>query len=690
MRGSRLLLLCLLAVAAMATPPAVPPAAAQLEEPVTLRLRAQSPWNERDRPLFLSVVATNNTEAELEDLSVVLSIGTPTLSRSAYEQSLVADQTAFPFALPFQFEGTLAPHEARTFSIRHRLTTYPQPGQSGLYPIKVQLLAADVPQGTLRSAMVFLVEPPEVPLDLAWTWVLDTPLQRTPDGVFHEGPLPAAIAPGGTIDGMVRALDEVSPVSADIAVSPILADHLAAMATGYRESIAGRTQTVAVGTGASADAARVLATLQRVLAGPDVEVVGLPYGDARFPSLLRAGLAGDVPRLLRTGRDRVAGVLGATPTATVFRPPLSQVDAAAAAAVSSFGVETLLVDATTIPAGPDLPFAPPAGSARPVVRLEDVPGVAAVTPDPGVAAMASAYPGDPRLAAQAALGELAAIWLEFPGTAGRGAAVLFPETGGLDPSFYGYFANLVSRSPWLAPSAASDLVSAADDPPAATLPARSFRHVSDRYRRTFLDTRRALAQFDQALEGDADLIERLQDDLLLAEGAVAVSAPPLGERYLGAVKGAIEGTYRRVHPPPAGYRFTLTSTGEAPPLTMSNDSAHTLRVRVRLVSNGRLLFPRGNVREITLRPERVTLVRVPVQAVATGRFPVKVQVLTPGRGTPALIAETELVIRSTAYNRIALLLTIGAAVFLLIWWGRGFFRGRRGGGRRSLRSERGA
>jgi hypothetical protein len=28
------------------------------------------------------------------------------------------------------------------------------------------------------------------------------------------------------------------------------------------------------------------------------------------------------------------------------------------------------------------------------------------------------------------------------------------------------------------------------------------------------------------------------------------------------------------------------------------------------------------------------------------------------------------VVRSTAYNRVALFLTVGAALFLLLWWGR--------------------
>ena len=59
----------------------------------------------------------------------------------------------------------------------------------------------------------------------------------------------------------------------------------------------------------------------------------------------------------------------------------------------------------------------------------------------------------------------------------------------------------------------------------------------------------------------------------------------------------------------------------------------------------------------------------PVRADATGRFPVKIQVRTPVNDALAeTITETQVVVRSTAYNRVALFLTLGAGFFLLGWW----------------------
>lgn len=65
----------------------------------------------------------------------------------------------------------------------------------------------------------------------------------------------------------------------------------------------------------------------------------------------------------------------------------------------------------------------------------------------------------------------------------------------------------------------------------------------------------------------------------------------------------------------------------------------------------------------------------PVRTQTTGRFPVDVRLRTPD-GSP--IASSTIVVRSTAYNRVALVVTIGAALFLALWWGRRFLPRRRG------------
>ena len=86
-----------------------------------------------------------------------------------------------------------------------------------------------------------------------------------------------------------------------------------------------------------------------------------------------------------------------------------------------------------------------------------------------------------------------------------------------------------------------------------------------------------------------------------------------------------------------------------------------------VLRSNRLTFVNGATRLVRIDGTGTTLT-FGVQARTTGRFPVQVQVETPD-GTP-IGPPARLVVRSTAYNRIALVLTIGAALFLLALWAR--------------------
>ena len=133
------------------------------------------------------------------------------------------------------------------------------------------------------------------------------------------------------------------------------------------------------------------------------------------------------------------------PRLDVARPLLSQLDGGTVVALARSGVRTVLLDAGYVPATPGLRFSPP-----PLGRFTAAGhSVLGVLPDSGVASIASAYQADPQLAVHAVLGELAAIWLEFPGTPGRGAAVLFPENPSLPAPYFPAFASMVEASPWL-------------------------------------------------------------------------------------------------------------------------------------------------------------------------------------------------------------------------------------------------
>ena len=112
--------------------------------------------------------------------------------------------------------------------------------------------------------------------------------------------------------------------------------------------------------------------------------------------------------------DRIS--LHARPIDHLVRPLASALNGPSLVRLVRSGMDTVLLDANFMPSPPGLHE-----TASPIVRLASGSAeLTGVLPDPGVAAVAASYQADPVLDAHASLGELAATWLELPGTAGDG------------------------------------------------------------------------------------------------------------------------------------------------------------------------------------------------------------------------------------------------------------------------------
>jgi Family of unknown function (DUF6049) len=644
------------------------PTLAQTEAGVSLRLVSESPWTAANQPLQITFQATNGTTAAIGGLSVELSIETPARSRSLYELSLTSDAyTPLLVAYPFAQEGTVQPGETRRFTVEQPLDLLAARGESALYPIKVELRSQDVTVATLRSPMVFLTERPEVPLNLAWTWVLSEPLQYGPDGTFLPGTIETDIAKGGRLRAMADALRLLPTKQVDVVVSSVLVDQLQRMAAGYRiRELGGNIRQVAAGTGGAADATAMLRILKRVAASERTELLATPFGDPSLPALFRAGLAAEEKPLVDRGVALVGDALGRQPTKDVVRPYRSQLDAATLPRLDAAGARTVLLNPGFVPAAK---FESPD-----VLRLTSgSSSVAGIMPNPELATLVASYRDDPVLAAHVGLGELAAIWLELPGTPARGAAVLFGEDPGLPPAFFRPFADLVRHSSWLQPITATGFVSIIAAAQSREVPPRSFPGFPFAYVRELIHAQASLGRFRQTTDGATAVESRLRDNLQLATSSAFVTDPAHGLAFIATVGVTIRQTYDQVHLDTSP--VTLASKAGLLPLVVTNDSDQTLRVVLRMVTDRRLEFTGGSTKPVVLAPGTRTIT-ISVRAQATGRIPVKVQVLSSGNA-PDLVAERTMVVRSTAYNRVALIVTIGAAAFLLGWWGRRFLPRRR-------------
>jgi hypothetical protein len=96
-------------------------------------------------------------------------------------------------------------------------------------------------------------------------------------------------------------------------------------------------------------------------------------------------------------------------------------------------------------------------------------------------------------------------------------------------------------------------------------------------------------------------------------------------------------------------------------------------VRIELDSD-QLEFPDGDVMTETLQPGG-TPIRIPVRTRASGAFPLIIVVTSPDGSV--VLERTRFDIRSTAVSGVGLVLSIGAGLFLALWWARHWRKTRR-------------
>ncbi|HYH27224.1 MAG TPA: DUF6049 family protein [Actinomycetota bacterium] len=641
--------------------------AAQPRPGARLALLEHSPAvSGRDR-FQISVVVSNPGKRPLRSAGATLWIYNPARSRTAYRAALTGEPSVGPVLVaPFRERITLAPGEQRVIRLERRLDELAARGETALHPLKVQLEDFDgVAIAQVRSAVMFVHERPEVPLNLGVTVVLDEPVLYRPDGALLDDSLARSVSPGGRLDELVSAV-EASPVELTLVISPLLIEELGRMSRGFRIATTAGTRSVAPRDDAARSAGALLQRIRGVVATPLVEVVPLPLATPSIPALIRAGLRDDVESQIVRGRAILEALLPrATFTEGVTYPPGGDLTPRAVRALSRMGTTTLLVGEDALVAGPASPL-----TGAPVADAAAGRGVAvrAVVPDAGVQQLLAEVRRGPSVRAQHATGELAAIWLEQPGTS-RGVAVLFPGYSETDPALLRAFLGLVRRSSpdegagWIRPIKASELARA------ESAPRRAVRRsvvpsLSPLFVNGLTAAARAIAQLEDVTRRDLPLVERLKRLLLVAESRHYTVREHRGLALLRAIRDRVEQEFDKLELP-SGTAVTLTSRRGLIPITMGSRAEFPIRVRVRLVSP-RLRFLEGGPKTLVLDRPREAFT-FPVLAHTTGRFPVRILLETP-KGSP--IAESQIVVRSTAYNTRALLVVIAATLFLIVLWGR--------------------
>jgi len=505
----------------------------------------------------------------------------------------------------------------------------PLPGR-GVYPVEVQLLAAD---GSVLSSLVtyltYLTPTEEFPpLSVAVVVDVASPLALQPDG--------SVVLANDTLERTQERTD-------------LLAD-----TTGVPLTVAPSPETVeALAVDGPQGGAEVAALKEDAASRP---VLARPYVDIDLSALQRAGLISEANSQATGGSNIIRSRLETEPVGGVWLWGPTLGSEAARLAVR-LGLDKALVPPSVIDGGDEQAAVPTTpvrlGQGGPVAMVSDPQLASHLTDGSGV------------LGAHQFVAELTIAWLEAPAEP-RAVVVHLPPDADLDPASAAVAVNALADGQAVRavplPQIFDTVPPGEGGPPTVTLAAHE---VSEDLRPIAGSLTSAHERVNGlgGLVGDPALASSLQQSLLVSTGTDTPDEqrPAYVDRVntaLNTVSGAVT--------LPDKFRITLTSRSSTIPIALSNLTNQNLKVLVTLDSD-QLEFPDGTVVPASLEPG-TTRLEVPVRVRTSGAFTLDVTVTSPD-GSIVLDTST-FDVRSTAISGVGLTLSIGAGLFLLLWWGR--------------------
>jgi len=473
--------------------------------------------------------------------------------------------------------------------------------------------------------------------------------------------LPVHAPPGLPADGdrQVQDLDHLSAVNAGLEVT-----------ANMPVALAPTPETLATLAASTDDkAAAVLRVLQQ--RASSTTVLAGTYVPTSLPTLLAAELDVDAETQVDRGAGAVAETLRLRPDGRTWLGP-GPLDETSLALLEARGVERAVVN--------DIDLKPVTGQkltlTQPFTLSAGERQVRAVVADPGLTAhFDSRVP--PVLGANHLLADLAVVYLDQPGADRRGLVAIPPPGWRVDRQFLETAVGGWTQNPFVEPISLETLFTDVDPArgdngrPLLRVPATPSTEGLAELAPELRNARRRLDALGTVLgPGTADH-GNLDERLLLAESS-DLRTNRQRQAYVDAVLSGIDDQRNDIRMP-GGRSITLTARSAEIPVTFQNRTGGPAKVLVRIQSD-KLDFPRGNVQMLDLTRQNTTE-RFPVVSRTSGAFPLRITLESPDGNL--VIGQARLTVRSTAASNISLVVSLGAAVFLAVWWGRHALRGRR-------------
>ncbi len=430
--------------------------------------------------------------------------------------------------------------------------------------------------------------------------------------------------------------------------------------------------------------------LKGALAGR--QVLASPYVRLDLGAFVNDGMNEELSKRLNAGTEAVATLLGARPDRRTWMITDKTVTPQAMAKLRELGVDQVVVPEELLTPLDARSFN--MTLTRSFELDTPVPRTRALMAD-GILRAHVAASDNMTLNANRLLGDLAILYFDQPQLK-RGAVLGLPSGGSIPKEFLDtLLAALGTSVPFetggksiLSPATLDRLFAFAEPAgqnggrgftegvarPEATL-VRGWAHdppgTLGSYKLQLSLARTSLAGYRSMLGlGEAGRLDHLE--LSLTVSAAAQFDPAQRQAYLD---GAVEFVNSQAQgiSVPEQQRVTLTSSDGQVPLILQSNLQYPVSARVTLTSD-KVDFT-GNDEFTTLLRPGANRIDLPIRSRSSGAFQVNVLVSSPDRVLP--MSSGRLPIRSTAISGFGLGLTIGAGLFLAIWWARHFRQARR-------------
>ena len=523
------------------------------------------------------------------------------------------------------------------------------PPRDGVYPVRVELRDR-LAGSTVDRFVTHLLHTPELhstpKLGVSLVFPVHAPPALQPDGSRR-------LPDGDTLMAMAQGVEAIRSTPFALAPTP---------------------ETVAALAASSEGRAKTLLAALKTTAAERATLTG-SFVPANLTALMDAGLDGEVTSQMGRGAAVLTDVLGGRLDSRTWLAE-EAIDPRVVDVLAGRGFDRILTGEPSL--------APVPGQnltlTRPFVLTGRQTRVQAAVADTGLAAHFDGA-ANQALTAFQLLADLAVIYLDRPGDdERRGMAAIAPRDWRPTRQFLDVVTNGLALSPVLEPISLEALfngVPTAHDDTGRNLvrkPAVSTPGSLAEVAVELADSRRNLDSLGSVLGSGNAASSVIGEQLLVAESS-DLKARRQRQSYVAGADRQIQAQLDAIEMP-EGRSFTLTArTGEIP-VTFKNNTGNPVRVVVRIESD-KLQFPGGIVQDLELTRLNTTQ-RFPVVARASGAFPVSITLEAPDGHL--VVGRARITVRSTAASGASLVVAMGAATFLAVWWGRNAMKGRRARG----------